>query len=162
MDRVSSLARTTRWVAALLLVALAAVLVLMALRERDLAETLNSLKMLPGREDEGLGTPYAVASWTHLTIAAVQTAVAIVLVRAGDRIWFGLAALTCGLSAASGVWAQVPVAAAQSTVQTGDALPMALAVMGGFGLLISIMGWIASPPLVPVKPSVPIVSNHQA
>jgi hypothetical protein len=162
MDQVSSLARTTRWVAALLLVGLAAVFVVTALRERDLAQALNSLKMLPGREAESLGTPYVVASWAHLCLAAAQTVIAIVLVRAGDRIWFGLAALTCGLSAASGVWARVSVATAHSPVQLGGVLPLALMVMGGLGLLTSITGWIASPPLVPVKPSVQIVSNHQA
>jgi hypothetical protein len=86
-----------------LLLVLAVVLVIMAWGDRDLAETLKRLA-IPGAEPEATGSPYEVAFWMHLGMAAVEAGVAFAVVRTGDRIWFALAALTSALATASAAW----------------------------------------------------------
>lgn len=96
-------ARASRLLAGCLLLVLAVVLVIMAWGDRDLAETLKRLA-IPGAEPEATGSPYEVAFWMHLGMAAVEAGVAFAVVRTGDRIWFALAALTSALATASAAW----------------------------------------------------------
>lgn len=158
----ASVAGTARMAAAVLLIVLAVVLVVIAFRERDLAATLDSV-VLPGAKDQPPGAAYELGFWIHLSIAAGHVGVAVAVLRLGDRNWFALAALISALPAASGWWAMQALTPSTATNSWGGLLPIALLVMGGLATLASLIGWFASPPLAPVKPSIVIVSsNHQA
>lgn len=157
-----SIAGAARIVGGVLLIVMAIVLVLMAFRERDLAATLDSL-VLPGAKDRPPGTGYELGFWIHLFIAAGHVGVAVAVMRLVDRIWFALAALISALAAASGWWAMQALTPSTATNSWAELLPIALLVVGGLAVLASLIGWFASPPLAPVRPSIVIVSsNHQA
>lgn len=157
-----TIARAGRLLAALLLLLLASVLVLMAFQERDLGATLESLA-LPGATPDTPRGQYELAFWVHLVMAALQAGIAFGVVRFGNRTWFALGALTSALATVSAVWMMWPVVTPMAPMHLGGLLPIALLVAGGTALLASIVGWLMSPPLAPLKPSVPFApSNHQA
>jgi hypothetical protein len=155
--------KVARETGALLLLALAAALVPLALQERATADFLAGLATIPGLEHTTDSAAYYAAFWSYLGVALVLVGVALAVAVIGDRSWFAMSALLACLGGGSGIWALVSARAEVRTTIPIGVLAISAVALGALLLVVSAVGFIASPPMaarLPANPPVP--PSHQA
>jgi hypothetical protein len=148
---------------ALLLLALAAALVPLALQERATADFLAGLATIPGLGHPTDSAAYYAAFWSYLGVALVLVGVALGVAVTGDRSWFALTALLACLGGGLGIWALASARAEVRTTIPIGALAISAVALGALLLVVSSVGFVASPPMaarLPANPPVP--PSHQA
>jgi len=158
----NSTLRQSRLLIALLLAA-AALLVLVAFRERATADFLADLGRTPGFETDTGSATYYQASWFDLAVGVVLAGLAFMVLTRGGRIWSRPAGIVSAFAAGMGAWTLWSDHPEVATPLPMTALGVALAVSARLATLTSIIGWLGSPPDPSTRPMIPSVPpSHQA